>query len=869
MATGPSLVAAAISAGLLLASAPDAALGADARLEFFEKKIRPVLAEHCYACHSAEAAAAGRLKAALAVDTRDGLLRGGESGATIVPGKPAESLLLAALEYDGLEMPPAGKLPPAVIADFATWIADGAFDPRDGPAPAPAASRGLSLEEGRRFWSLVPPRDPPLPPVADPAWPADPLDRFILAALDEQGLTPAADATPRVLVRRLFHDLIGLPPTVEELAHWERALAGDGGHPADPADPADSAAASGSRLAALVDFLLASPHFGERWARDWLDVARYADSNGRDRNVYFHHAWRYREYVIDAFNRDVPFDRFVREQIAGDLLPAATRDERDRLRIATGFLVLGAKALEEQKAEVFRMDLIDEQIETVGRGVIGLSVGCARCHDHKFDPIPTADYYALAGIFRSTQPLYGHGTPGIKATAHHHTELEPVGPDAERLGPAGLEYLARIHELSLAQNTARSDRYRLQRRLSAARLDKDKPGADQATFAADIARLEAEIEDWNVRVKGHEQALQAAMDDPPPMPGWAMAVRDRERCEDCRIHVRGDVANLGEAVPRGMLQVVAIPDTPAVPAGRSGRLELAEWLTDRRHPLTARVHVNRVWQHLFGRGLVTTPDDFGVNGARPTHPGLLDHLAVRFMDQGWSTKRLVRRLVLSRSYRQGGGPPRPADPDNAWLSSMRPRRLSAETLRDAIRQAAGTLDRSPPRPEDEFLAKHNPYRENEYRTFQPLFLPAAIEHPRRSVYLPVIRGVLPEIHQLFDFAPPDRTVAHREETIVPAQSLYFLNNPWVISQARALAERVLADERADDATRVATVYLRAFSRPPTTGETHRALEYLGGSESLLAGPAPQPAPDDAATRLERWTSFCQAVFASAEFRYVE
>jgi hypothetical protein len=518
------------------------------------------------------------------------------------------------------------------------------------------------------------------------------------------------------------------------------------------------------------------------------------------------------------------------------------------------------------------MDVIDEQIELVGRSVLGLSVGCARCHNHKFDPIPTSDYYALAGIFRSTQPLYGYSPKGIKATAFAHTELQAVGPDAEKLGPAGLAYFAKLQELTLAQNVSRSDRYRVVRRLSAAKIDIKKPDADKSRLEAEITKMETEIKDWDVKVKANETALQKAIDNPPPMPGWAMAVRDREKIEDCKIHVRGETTNLGDTVSRGTLQVVSLAGNPMMPKNQSGRRELADWLVDRRNPLTARVYVNRVWQQLFGRGLVSTPDDFGVNGARASHPELLDHLALRFMEQGWSTKKLVRALVLCSTYLQGGPDESPLnaksiDPDNIYLSYMRPRRLQAESLRDAIMQVAGSLDRAPLQPEKAFLAKYNPYREDEYRTFQPLFTPEQVEHMHRSVYLPVVRGVLPEVFQLFDFASPDRPTSQREESIVPAQSLYFMNNPWVIAQAGLLSAHLSSDEKIDDAARVRTIYRRAYSREPSPRELSRALDYLNHPESLVPDPKSKKSMDEKQLRIERLTSFCQIVFASAEFRY--
>ena len=829
-------------------------------LAFFEKQIRPVLVTECYACHSAAAAERGKLKGGLALDTREALLRGGESGPAVVPGKPDESLLLDALRNDGLEMPPKGKLPAAVIADFTRWIERGAVDPREGAAAQ--SKRGLSLEEGRKFWSLIPPKAAPVDvaPASEPG--IGNVDRLIRAKLTGTGLEPAPEAEPRILIRRLYFDIAGLPPPPDEVEAFvqEYPLLQPSPAVANPAVQA-SADARENAYEGLVDRLLASPRFGERWGRHWLDVARYADSNGRDRNVFNYHAWRYRDYVIASLNADKPYDQFIREQIAGDLLPAANDDERDTQRIATGFLALGAKAFEEAKPEVFRMDLIDEQIELVSRAFLGISVGCARCHDHKFDPVPTADYYALAGIFRSTQPLYGYGPWGIKATAHSITQLQPVGPAANELGASGLAYLAQLQQLVLVQNTARSDRYRVVRRKSDLELQLAKPDADKAGLQSELARLQDEIKAWDVTVKQAEESVVAAMDAPPPQPGWAMAVRDRPQAEDCRIHIRGETTNLSESVPRGVLQVIDLSDVPPPGDNRSGRLELARWLSHRHNPLTARVQVNRVWLHLFGRGLVTTPDDYGVNGARPSHPELLDDLAVRFMDGGWSTKQLIRELVLSRTYRQADSASAAGvvdiDPENIFLARSTPRRLEAEPLRDAILSVSGVLRVEPPRPDEAFLAKFNPYRENEFRTFSPLFKPADLEGPFRSVYLPVVRGVLPELFQLFDFAAPDRCVPQRDESIVPVQALFLMNSPWIIDQARHAAQRLLGDAALDDAGRVDLLYRRALARPPTTAESERAFAYLA-----------EPAPASPAVRDERWADLCQMVLASAEFRYV-
>jgi cytochrome c553 len=847
---------------------------------FFETRIRPVLVQHCYACHSADAARAGKLKGGLQLDSRAGVLQGGESGPIVTADRPEESLLIAALRHadSAPAMPPDQQLPQTVIDDFIAWIRRGLPDPRT--ASAVTVSRGMSIEAGRRWWSMVAPERHQPPAAEDPSWPRGPVDHFVFKELEKHGLKPAGDADRATLLRRVWFDLVGLPPPVDEL---ERFLA----------DPSSTA------LADTVDRLLASTHFGERWARHWLDVVRYSDSNGRDRNILWYHAWRYRDYVIASFNADKPFDQFIREQIAGDLLPAQSREHRDELRTATGFLALGPKAFEEQKPELFRMDLIDEQIDVLGRAFLGLSIGCARCHDHKFDPIPTRDYYALAGIFRRTQTLYGHGPRGIKATQHHHTELIPVGPDADSLGAAGLAYFARLHELNLIQNTARSDRYRVVRRLADARNRLQAPDADVAALQAEIARMEAEIKDWDLKVKEAETIFQAAQDAAPPLPGWAMGAQERSESEDCRIHIRGDTTNLGDVVPRGVLQV--LPHSfPHLPDSHSGRLELAEWLATTENPLVARVFVNRVWQHLFGRGLVTTPDDFGVNGALPSHPQLLDDLSVRFMQQGWSTKRLIRELVTSRSYQMASTPDArgiEVDPDNRLLWRMAPRQIEVEPFRDAVLTVSDQLDRNPPAERQPFLARLHPHRDPEFTNFKPQFLPQEIDHPYRSVYLPVVRGVLPPIFQLFDFAAPDRSVSARDVSTVPAQTLFLMNNPWIIDQSQKAAKRVLSDPRlADDQQRVQRLFQWAFARRPDSEELQATLDYLAvadlprtaaderlavASENKLADGSPPRektsgentaedgtghAAELAKRRETRWASFCQILFASAEFR---
>lgn len=676
----------------------------------------------------------------------------------------------------------------------------------------------FALSGAESLWSLQPPRN----------MPAASIDSLIDAKLTEKKLIPNPPAHRAALVRRLHLDLTGLPPS-------------------DSFDKSD--------LPTLVDALMKSPHFGERWGRHWLDIARYADSNGRDRNVINYHAWRYRDYVIRSFNADKPYDVFIQEQIAGDLMPAKDIAQRDERLTATAFLALGAKAFEEQKQDLFHMDVVDEQIEVIGRGVLGLSVACARCHDHKFDPIPTADYYAIAGILRSTQPLYGHGPRGIKATMFHHTAYHALGDaEAQKLAPAALDYFKRLDAAILKMHEARSARYAVQKRLAdAKRLVESSVGEAKKHAEADLKAKEATVEEWHVKIKKLEDGVEAMKDAAPPQPAWTMGLRDRDTVSDCAIHIRGETTSLGKKVTRGFLSVISIPAIKAPPKSQSGRLELAQWLTHRQNPLTARVMVNRVWQKLFGRGLVTTPDDFGVNGAKPSHPELLDHLAVRFMEQGWSIKSLIKEIVLSKAYQRStdqSSQDLQTDPDNVWLWRMAPRAVEVEVLRDSILALSGQLDPYPP--QKQFLDRFHPQKDAELHTFKPFLEPAEIVSNHRSVYLPVVRGTLPEIFSIFDFAPPERPVAQREESVVPAQSLFLMNNAWVLDQARQTATRLLSDTNlVEDSQRLHRLYERAFFRPPTPAEQSRALEYLKTDEPETA-----------------WTSLCQTIIASAEFRVV-
>jgi hypothetical protein len=823
----------------LLAQAPPASADEAIKREFFERKIRPVLVGHCYECHDAAAAKADKLKGLLQLDHREGLLAGGESGPTIVPGKPAESLLLKALKHDGIEMPPEGKLPAQVVADFEQWIADGAFDPREGLAAS--KKREVDFTAARDHWSYRPVVPEYPPEVQNAAWVRNEVDRFVLAKLESAGLSPSTEADDRILVRRLHFDLIGLPPTPEEVASFlERASV-------------DREVA----IEELVDRLLASPHFGERWGRHWLDVVRFAESNGRDQNIVWHHAWRYRQYVVDAFNADKPFDRFVREQIAGDLLSFDTPQERDAAITATGMLAMSPKTIDEANKALFRMDLIDDQIEVTTRAFLGLSVSCARCHDHKFDPIPTKDYYALAGIFASSEPLYGPARWGTKGSPHKH--YRAVGPDAESLDRAASTHVQELEQAHLDFTQARVDRYGVVRKVADLKNQLMKPEADASLLEPEIARMEAEILVWDEKIKQLGKALEAKIAHPPPQPQWVMALREGESPFDCQVHIRGETNNLGESLPRGVLQLIVLPGLAPISEQESGRRQLADWLASEHNPLTPRVAVNRVWMHLFGRGLVGTVDDFGNTGGTPSHGELLDFLATRFVEREWSTKSLIRLLATSRTYRQASdlsAVSHDRDPDNALLWRMNPRRFDVEAFRDAVLSTAGELDRSPPA--IPFLGRFNPYKEHTWAAHDAFLKPQDMEFPHRTLYLPVIRGVLPELFTLFDFADPSRVVGQRNESVVPAQALFLMNSPWILERSGLTAEQVLASESLDDSAALGALFERALQRPPTEAEAHWFMEYL---RDLEGDPSTE-------SRVDRWSRVCQIIFASAEFRTV-
>ncbi|QDT56452.1 Xanthan lyase precursor [Caulifigura coniformis] len=952
---------------LLTATAVRAAEPDTAKLKFFESKIRPVLIDQCYECHAAGAKA---VRGGLLLDSREGLLQGGDSGPAIVPGKPDESLLMSALRFEDFEMPPKGKLGDDVVRNFEQWIREGAVDPRTGSGPLVAKT--IDIEAGRQFWAFQPISRPMLPAVADSRWSGCGIDRFVDAKRRETGLEAAPAADRVTLIRRATFDLWGLPPRPEEIAAFVN----------DPA-PDDEA------FARVVDRLLAAPHFGERWGRHWLDVARYADTTGGGRSMFFGAAWRYRDYVINSFNVDKPFDRFVIEQIAGDLLPYDNHDQgRDQLT-GTAFLVLGPTNYEEQDKEQLRMDVIDEQIDTLGRAFMGMTIGCARCHDHKFDPIPTRDYYAMVGIFRSTQTLiHDNVSTWVKRPTplpaeeqavleSHAQEMAAVQKQMSALEPelkkmrstaalpeAGKPHIvddplslpgvvvddsnaevtgdwissgflksyvgsgyvhdgrtgmgekkvvfradlpkSGVYEVRVAYNFSPSRSSKTPVRVihrdgeTLVRVNQQQqPDVDglfqsvgRFTFTNDVAAIVSISNDgvddghviadaiWFVPAASDDASRNGAANEvavaptddavessarrermeaqhkelakslaklkkeAPPAPPLVLSIQDEQKMADYHVCIRGNVHQLGETVPRSFLQVAMRGPAPQIPETASGRLELAQWIAGPDNPLTARVYVNRVWQKLFNEGIVRSVDNFGIPGDRPTHPELLDHLASEFIADGWSTKGLIRRLMLSQTYRMSSDRQEKAvgaDPENKWLASQNRKRLDAEAIRDALQMVSGTLD---------LTMSGDMIRPGTKAEYGYQF-----DEGRRSVYLPVLRNCLPDTFTTFDFPDPNLSTGKRATSTLPTQALYLMNSDFVRSSAATTAAWVMKSATSDE-ERLNTLYESALGRRPSPEERYAAMTYLKDAGVEL-------------TSDRAWTNLVQTVFSSVDFRYVD
>ena len=842
---------------------------------FFEKRIRPLLAEHCYECHSASAK---KTKGGLRLDSRDGWVKGGDSGPAILPGKPDDSLLIKGVRHWDKEFKmPEKPLAPAQVADLVEWVKLGAPDPRTN-APALTTvtpskpAYGISVEEGRKHWAYQPLKSAPLPKLKDKSWPRNDVDHFTLARMEKAGITPAPDADPRTLIRRLTFDLTGLPPTAEETEAFVRDSSSIGNRQ--------------SAIANAVDRLLASPHYGERWGRHWLDVVRYADTCGNASDFPVPQAYKYRNYVIKAFNEDKPYDRFIREQLAGDLLNAKLETPNPELLVAPGYLAI-ARHFGGGKGEAHLT--IEDAIENTGRAFLGLSLSCARCHDHKFDPLPQTDYYALYGIFSST--TFPHpGSEGMNRPAN----LVALGPKAE------VEAATKAWKEQLAALDA-----------EVKKLEADKAAADKLPDAPDKkAKLDEATKAITAAKAKHKQVSETVPYE------LAYAVADSKPA-NARLHVRGDPTRLGEEVPRHFIQVLGGQPLPK-DCNNSGRLDLANWIADSTNPLTARVLVNRLWQHHFGRGLVTTPNDLGTRGQPPSHPELLDFLAKKFIESGWSVKAMHKLILTSRTWQLASGaevevtPPgfgvrqssaafesgsaqekrqraaavqdafattaRPAtggffglfrkslpspatvfaanstkDPNNTlWWRADR-RRLDAESIRDALLYVSGDLDETmggahpfPPVHTWGFT-QHNQFFAN-------------YDNRQRTVYQMQQRLRKHPFLALFDGADPNSSTATREPSTTPLQSLFMMNDKFAHEQAAKFAARVQQGE-PDEARQIERAFLALYARPPQPDELAMATNYLANFRAKLTA---KKLPADQA-----WASLGRVLLGANEFLYLD
>ncbi|MCA9126808.1 MAG: PSD1 domain-containing protein [Planctomycetales bacterium] len=853
------------------------------QVKFFETKIRPVLIKECYGCHSNQS---GNVRGGLRLDTKTLTHIGGSSGPAIVPGNLDESLLYNAITHQDFIMPPKRQLPAAVIDDFRTWIEMGAPDPRTSDTVVIRSTiSDEDIQQARAtFWAYQPPATSPLPQVEHSAWPKNSIDYFVLNKLEQAELPPAADALPHQVLRRLCFDIVGLPPTPEQIEYFEKLWSKD----------------NDVAISHVVDSLLDNAQYGERWGRHWLDVVRYAESTGREVNMTFPHAWRFRDYVIDSFNADKPFDTFVQEQIAGDLLPAPSDEKWAENLIATTFLAMGPKNINEQNRVQFAADLADEQIDATTRVFLGMSVACARCHDHKFDAIPQADYYALAGVFSNITTYFG--TPpsefGTFATPQQKRGSSLLLLPIEDPNPYDKRYTAKeLEDLRSQIRNGVQDLSQLQPRRA------DASGNAAQSQRQRIATLN--------RLSGLSNKL-AVVDENGNPRSYCMGVQERDAPRDLPVLVRGEIDQRGPTVKRGFPRVLC--STPVkIDRDDSGRLELARWIGSSENTLTARVMVNRIWQHLIGQGLVTSTENFGVTGQPPSHLELLDYLALRFIESGWSVKAVVREIAASRTYRissQFDQASHELDPDNALLWRANPRRLDAEAIRDAMLSISGELELQRPRGSEVAKAGYTRVRDgvlgdprdtvrrvseevanmargqlaNRFRSGSGFFPggrgrasvnareAAMAEIARkmtnqldmedakfRSVYLPMVRNEIPRALEVFDFADANSIVGTREISHTANQALFMLNNPFVIQQSAVFAKR-LAEQSSRLAGQIDNAFILAYGRPPTDDERAAASSFLKNNA---------PRGRSRADIDQALAGLCQSLFASAEFRLIE
>ncbi len=904
--------------------------------EFFEKKIRPILVNNCQGCHNSKAKTAG-----LDLTSAEGFTHGGQNGPIVAGSDPEASRLIKAVSYnESQKMPPTGKLKDEEIADLTTWVKMGAAWPgAAGAASAPVVrppSREFTAAE-KSFWAFQPVQDAALPAVKNRSWVQTPVDRFVLAKLEEKGLKPAAPADKITLLRRVTFDLTGLPPTEQET----RAFLAN---------------KSKDAYREVVERLLASPRYGERWGRHWLDVARYADSTGNDEDHRYPYAWRYRDYVIEAFNSDLPYNQFVREQVAGDLLPSPDgRGVNARGITATGLLALGPKALAQKDKLKLIYDVYDEQVDVVSKAFLGLTVSCARCHDHKFDPILTKDYYSMVAIFANTRDF--SSSDGVAKML-----FRPLAPQKEyeqfrayerKMNEAklGLEDLidgetdkytgrlsAGLADYMLASRRVYQDGASLASAASGKNLNADvlrkwvdylKPSplsrpyldewrtasADQAPAAAAHyqTRFEARAKKWHTtlatyRAKSRKMLAEKNMPPParpefdaatdpfffdvsfgsgplaipekeqakffepeaaakvaqlrkeleelrrtaPPEPPMACAVDEGDPV-DQKVFIRGDYNSPGEDAPKTFPKILTVSArAPQVTSG-SGRKELAEWLAKPENPLPARVMVNRIWQWHFGEGIVRTPDNFGKMGERPTHPELLDYLASRFVESGWSVKAMQRVMVLSSAYQmssQIGDEAFEADPENKLLSRFNRQRLDVEEIHDAMLAIDGSLDLTMGGTLQKGFGT-----DSENSADRLSLNPEKLR--RRTVYLPLRRANLPTLLNLFDFGDATTVTGKRALTNIAPQALFMMNSDFVAERALDLAQSISKDTAPPK--RIERAYWKILDRAPAADEVDAGMTYVDSFRKKF----------QKASELDAWQSFCRILLASDDFIYVD
>ncbi|MCA9192885.1 MAG: DUF1553 domain-containing protein [Planctomycetales bacterium] len=774
---------------------------------WYRKEIAPLIERHCTACHGSDSQ-----EGELRLDSLAGFQKGGKSGQPVIPFQPSESLFLAALRYEdeSLQMPPEAKLKDDEIRLFEKWIADGAPHSEGRIELAPIAPP-FDIEEARRFWSLSSVVSPGIPATGNQNWGANPLDAFISAKHTSLELEPSQVADKRTLIRRATFDLIGLPPSPEEVSDF-----------LDDQSP--------NAFETVVNRLLASPRYGERWGRHWLDVARYADSNGLDENVALGNAYRFRDYVVTAFNADKPFDQFAREQLAGDLLVEPTMSEERRIELltATGFLVLGPKVLAEADKTKMLMDILDEQIQTTGQAFLGQTFGCARCHDHKFDPISQADYYAMLGIFKST-----HTMESLKTIAKWHENVVATAAEQSCYD----EQSAKVEQ----------QKQSIANLLSTAKLGLPEGTGDEAVEK----QLSEEQQKQLTAAREQLKVLEASI----PILPTAMGVQEDIPIA-ARINLRGSHLSLGRIVPRGVPVVLQYDGKLQIDENQSGRLQFAEWLSAHSNPLTARVIVNRVWRWHFGTGLVQSTDNFGRLGELPSNGELLDWLTSEFVRQDWSIKHLHRTIMLSKTWQlssTGCNANEQQDAENRYYWRANEQRLEAESLRDAWLSASGQLDLAMGGSmlhvgNREFLFDHTSKDETKY------------DSPRRSIYLPVIRNHLYDGFALFDCTDAAISGSNRSTSTVASQALFMMNGDLLMKCADGLARQILQSCN-DDKERIRLLFERVLNRTPDQQEVNWVLDSLADLKGNLAS--------GEEADFFTWSAVCQSLLVANEFVYVQ